>query len=73
MELIAALEIANEIATIANQWMTKANTAGAIVKKVQAEGRTTLTDAEYKQLTDIDDVERTKLDEAIRVAKAEGR
>ena len=68
---IAAL---NTLATLASLMANIANSmsqVSAVVSKAQAEGRTSLTDAEWKIITDADNLARQTLVDAITKALLE--
>jgi hypothetical protein len=51
----------------------RASTISALIQSAQAGGRTTLTPAEWQQITDADDAASASLKAAIARAKADGR
>lgn len=51
----------------------RASTISTLIQNAQASGRTTLTDAEWKQIQDDDNAASSDLQAAIDKAKAEGR
>ena len=51
----------------------RASTISALIQSAQAAGRTKLTDAEWKTITDADDAASAALAASVAKAKAEGR
>lgn len=68
MEILAAIQIASQLASVGMGLFEKFSAASALITKAQSEGRTTLTKAEWDAVISLDDVARAKLDAAIKAA-----
>lgn len=66
MEILAAVEALNALVTLIGNVTAKASQVGALIAKAQAENRTTFTDAEWQQISNMDDVARAQLEAAIK-------
>ena len=75
--ILKAVQLASNLVTIANalnaereRVLGMRDRINAICEKATAEGRDHLTDAEWAEITALDDTARARLDEAIAKAKA---
>ncbi len=66
MSVLAALDLSIAL-------LSRASAISTILVTAQSEGRTELTDAEWKAITEADDQARADLNIAIARAKTEGR
>lgn len=68
MEILAAINIASQLASAGMSLFEKFTKASTVIAKAQSEGRTTLTEAEWNEVVGQDDAARAKLQAAIDAA-----
>lgn len=67
-QVAQALSLMLTATTTAATAIAQAQSISAVVQRAQSEGRSTLTDAEWKEITDADDAARKVLQDAISKA-----
>jgi uncharacterized protein YydD (DUF2326 family) len=67
-QVAQALSLMLTATTTAATAIAQAQSISAVVQRAQSEGRSTLTDAEWKEITDADDAARKTLQDAISKA-----
>lgn len=68
--VVTAVRLLADLAGAAAELASRAQQIGAVINRAQAEGRDKFTDAEWKEITAIDDAARVKLGAAIERAEA---
>jgi len=68
MEILAAINVATQLASAGMALFDKFNQASTLISKAQSEGRTSLTKEEWESVVGQDDAARDKLQRAIEAA-----
>jgi len=69
-DVSSAVSILLDLTTAAVALSTKIQKVSTLIQKAQMEGRDKFTDAEWKEITGMDDDARKRLEDAIKAAEA---